>query len=666
MVVIATVVAVMVSRSLHATTLPHRLSALVYVPLIGILASFVGRFMLHHTWFGAAAFVASVGGSRYLMRFGGKVRRFGRLALTPLIAVLVTPVPPSAAKATGPLWGAVAGFIAVACVIAAQAASCRPGRPARRRPPPSDFVRVARRLRALTPGTRPHTRAARALHRAALTVETRLAAARLPEDADHSPLDALAAAVLAAEVRAQTAPAADRPAPGDEPLPERTAPDRAASPGGEPSRRRARPPTRRRPPSEQWSPSGQRPRYRRPSPAPPPPPSPPHIPRSAARPPPLDNSSGGSPDRLDTALDAALAVVTARAAAVRALASGEHPHPDVPAPRRRTGGWRDLQPQTRLTAQLAAAMAAAFAVGHLFFPHRWAWTVITAFVVCSAARGRGDVVHRSGLRVLGAFIGAVTGTLVAHLVAGEPPVAVIRHLLLPADRRLAARTHLRDLGVLRHQPARRPLLAQRRTRLRAARPAPRGHPPRLGLRHRGGLLRPAAAHRDRHARPRRGRPAGTPGAAGRPARPRPAARRHRHLARRFDRAAEELAVVAAPARVHRTLLHRRLNRRRDAASPHAADWADSLAACAHAARALAATDAAALAAARAQLGLDRPQPRPGAPPPRPRPGRRTPRPPPAPAPPTLIRLDALLAELYDRLPAPAAAPPVPVPAVAAG
>lgn len=45
-IVIAAVVAVTVSRTLHATSLAHRLSALLYVPVIGLLAGYVGRFML--------------------------------------------------------------------------------------------------------------------------------------------------------------------------------------------------------------------------------------------------------------------------------------------------------------------------------------------------------------------------------------------------------------------------------------------------------------------------------------------------------------------------------------------------------------------------------------------------------------------------------------------
>ena len=135
-VVIATVVAVMVSRTLHATSLPHRLSALLYVPAIGLLAGFIGRFMLHHTWWGAAMYVAAIGASRYLLRFGGHVRRFGRLALTPLIAVMVVPVPPVRPRARGRCGAPWPGR-------SPWPASCSPRRcfpsapPGRQQPPPS-------------------------------------------------------------------------------------------------------------------------------------------------------------------------------------------------------------------------------------------------------------------------------------------------------------------------------------------------------------------------------------------------------------------------------------------------------------------------------------------------------------------------------------------------
>ncbi|NUS17500.1 MAG: hypothetical protein HOY69_39925, partial [Streptomyces sp.] len=162
-VVIATVVAVMLSRSLHATSLAHRLSALLYVPAVGALAGFVGRFMLHHAWLGAAMYVAAVAAARYLMRFGGTVRSLGRTALGPIIAVMVVPIPPSAAEAAGPWWAAAAGTLAAGCVLLSQAAL--PARPTREAATAAlDVVRAAHRLSALPPGAPARTRTARALH----------------------------------------------------------------------------------------------------------------------------------------------------------------------------------------------------------------------------------------------------------------------------------------------------------------------------------------------------------------------------------------------------------------------------------------------------------------------------------------------------------------------
>jgi uncharacterized membrane protein YccC len=592
-VVIATVVAVLVSRSLHATSLAHRLSALLYVPAIGIVAAFTGRVLVSHVWLGAAAFVTAVGGSRYLMRFGGKVRRFGRLALTPLISVLVVPIPPSAAKATGPLWGGAAGLIAVACVIAAQ--YLPPVRPAKEAAAAAlDLIPVVRRLRALPPGSRAHLRAARALHRTALTAEDRLAATRPADpDADSAHLDALAAAVLAAEVAADHLTAPQTPPTTPRPV------------GSEPS----------------------------------------------------DVATAARADALDQAL-ADVRALAARAARVRA---GERPTAEAPAQRGRPGGRKGVQPQTRLAAQLAAAMAAAFLVGHLFFGQRWMWTVITAFVVCSAARDRGDVVHRSGLRAAGAFSGAVTGTLLAHLVAGEQAagiVVIFCYLLLGL--------WLRDLSYAVWAFCVTSLLAvlytlngEQGSALIVQRPegillgsacgiaaAYFVLPVRTDLVMRGRAARALQALQD------------LMGAAREP-QPQPAALRR--LVRRLDFATRDLAEASASARAHRTLVGRR---RRDSARPHPADWADALAACAHAARALAATDPAVLTAFRPQLGLialnvgqvrRRLGHRPDAEPPR---TART-------GPPHLLRLNASLTELYDRLPAPAPAP-VAVPAPSPG
>lgn len=64
---------------------------------------------------------------------------------------------------------------------------------------------------------------------------------------------------------------------------------------------------------------------------------------------------------------------------------------------------------TRMAIQMAVALGASFLVGYAFFAERWAWIVLTAFIVNSGNRGRLDVAYKSVLRVLGAGL----GTLVA-------------------------------------------------------------------------------------------------------------------------------------------------------------------------------------------------------------------------------------------------------------
>lgn len=71
---------------------------------------------------------------------------------------------------------------------------------------------------------------------------------------------------------------------------------------------------------------------------------------------------------------------------------------------------------TRMAAQLAVALAAAFVVGRLVWPAHWQWAVLTAFIVCSGNRGRGDVLHKSVLRVLGATAGTAAATGLFALV----------------------------------------------------------------------------------------------------------------------------------------------------------------------------------------------------------------------------------------------------------
>jgi uncharacterized membrane protein YccC len=64
---------------------------------------------------------------------------------------------------------------------------------------------------------------------------------------------------------------------------------------------------------------------------------------------------------------------------------------------------------TRMAIQMAVALAVSFVIGYNYFAQRWAWIVLTAFIVVSGNRGRLDVAYKSMLRVLG----AAAGTLVA-------------------------------------------------------------------------------------------------------------------------------------------------------------------------------------------------------------------------------------------------------------
>lgn len=606
-VVIATVVAVMVSRTLHETSLGHRLSALLYVPAIGLAAGYVGRFMLHHAWWGAAMYVAAVGASRYLLRFAGNVRRLGRLALTPLIAVLVVPVPPGAARAAGPVWGAAAGAAAVCCVLLSQAAL--PGRPTREAATAArDLVLAARRLRSLAPDTPGHARAARALHRAALTVEDRLAAASLAPAALSAPLSA---AVVHAEVLATgdaplSLPAVRGAGSGSGEVP---VPLSAAVGGGGPG-------VAVRPAAGSAVPSAA-------------------AGGTAGGAAPGGTADGAAPDSLGRAL----AEVEAAAAVVRDLPARVRPAAEPPRPPARKG----VQPHTRLSAQLIAAMAAAFAAGHLLFPHHWPWTVITAFVVCSAARARGDVVHRSGLRVAGAFTGAATGTLAAHVVAGVPAAAVAVIFCY-----LFVGVWLRDVSYAAWAFCVTSLLAvlyslngEQGTALLLQRPEG------ILAGSACGILAAYFVLPLRTETVMRGRAARALQilqdllAAAREPHPEPVALRG--LVRALDRAARDLGDAAASSRAHRTLFGR--------GTPHAADWADTVAVCAGQARALAVTPPADLAAARPHLllaahNLGQVRRRLGR-----RPDAAPPRPPAAASPPHLHRLNAALADLYRQLPA---------------
>lgn len=83
---------------------------------------------------------------------------------------------------------------------------------------------------------------------------------------------------------------------------------------------------------------------------------------------------------------------------------------------------------TRMAIQMAVALAVAFVVGYVFFAQRWAWIVLTTFIVLSGNRGRLEVAYKSVQRVLGAAAGTLLALLLAPL-AGSHGVAAAALIL---------------------------------------------------------------------------------------------------------------------------------------------------------------------------------------------------------------------------------------------
>ncbi|HJU25255.1 MAG TPA: FUSC family protein [Rhodanobacteraceae bacterium] len=94
------------------------------------------------------------------------------------------------------------------------------------------------------------------------------------------------------------------------------------------------------------------------------------------------------------------------------------PHENAVAEPARESTLRPIA-STRMAIQMATALGLAFATGFLFFAERWAWVVLTAFIVLSGARGRLDVAYKSLQRVLGAAAGTVLALLLSPVAAAH-------------------------------------------------------------------------------------------------------------------------------------------------------------------------------------------------------------------------------------------------------
>jgi uncharacterized membrane protein YccC len=128
---------------------------------------------------------------------------------------------------------------------------------------------------------------------------------------------------------------------------------------------------------------------------------------------------GGGPEHL--LWSAVIAVV-----AVGAVLATQHPAapPVPPAPVPAAARRGRVLPSTRMAVQMAVALAAAFAVGRLLFPAHWPWLVLSAYLVNTGNRGRGDVVHKAAQRVAGAAAGTVLATLLAGALPAHHPIQI--------------------------------------------------------------------------------------------------------------------------------------------------------------------------------------------------------------------------------------------------
>jgi hypothetical protein len=98
------------------------------------------------------------------------------------------------------------------------------------------------------------------------------------------------------------------------------------------------------------------------------------------------------------------------------------PAPEGPA---RLVDSKAMPASTRMAAQMGAALAAAFILGHLLFPTHWGWVVLTAFIVCSGAIGRGDAAYKGVLRFGGALLGALAAAGLEYVFVPHGPLVAV-------------------------------------------------------------------------------------------------------------------------------------------------------------------------------------------------------------------------------------------------
>ncbi|MBL7547124.1 FUSC family protein [Frankia sp. AgB1.9] len=86
---------------------------------------------------------------------------------------------------------------------------------------------------------------------------------------------------------------------------------------------------------------------------------------------------------------------------------------------------KKLPASTKMAAQMAVGLGAAFAVGRWAFPYHWPWLVVTAYIVAAGNRGRGDVAVKSLSRLAGGAVGTVAATVAVSTAPAHSPWTVV-------------------------------------------------------------------------------------------------------------------------------------------------------------------------------------------------------------------------------------------------
>jgi uncharacterized membrane protein YgaE (UPF0421/DUF939 family) len=101
------------------------------------------------------------------------------------------------------------------------------------------------------------------------------------------------------------------------------------------------------------------------------------------------------------------------------------PLPEVPERAAVRPAKGTIPASTRMAIQMMLSLAIAFTIGRAVFSPHWTWIVLTAFIVNSGNRGRGDVIYKCLQRIAGAAVGTVVATVIAGLFPPRDNTAIV-------------------------------------------------------------------------------------------------------------------------------------------------------------------------------------------------------------------------------------------------